>query len=68
MSVSHLGMRLLSLVLLGALAGQDSAMAAQVTTPADQDLIRDRQGRHFFRCDEGLRDIRCYSRYYSWLL
>lgn len=45
MSVSHLGMRLLSLVLLGALAGQDSAMAAQVTTPGDQDLIRDRQER-----------------------
>ena len=45
MSVSHLGLRLLSLVLLGTLAGQASATQASLPEPGDLDLIRDRQER-----------------------
>ena len=45
MSVSHLGLRLLSLVLLGPLAGQAYATQASLPKPGDLDLIRDRQER-----------------------
>ena len=45
MSVSHFGLRLLSLVLLGTLAGQASATQASLPKPGDLDLIRDRQER-----------------------
>ena len=45
MSVSHLRLRLLSLVLLGTLAGQASATQASLPKPGDLDLIRDRQER-----------------------
>ncbi|WP_440974965.1 hypothetical protein [Pseudomonas fragi] len=43
MSVSHFGLRLLSLVLLCPLAGQASATQASLPKPGDLDLIRDRQ-------------------------
>ena len=45
MSVSHFGLRLLSLVLLGPLAGQAYATQASLPKPGDLDLIRDRQER-----------------------